>query len=232
MSHPLNRAVWSALSSRQAPVSLGGGHARRFIPEISPFAAARDNSVEALTELAGLMTPEEAPVYLLQAEEIALPPSLEAEKTALGVLMTERRPQPPRRGAFSIEPLGKSDIPAMSALAELTKPGPFTKRTPELGQFWGIKREGQLAAMGGTRLDLEGYTEVSGVCTHPAFQGHGLGSTLALHIAASIRARGDLPFLHAYADNEGAIALYRKLGFEIWSEVHIAVLRKTAATAS
>jgi predicted GNAT family acetyltransferase len=79
--------------------------------------------------------------------------------------------------------------------------------------------------MAGTRLNLTGFTEISGICTHPDFRGLGLASSLSLHVAATIRARGDTPFLHAYADNHGAIALYRKLGFEVWREVNVAVVR-------
>jgi len=90
----------------------------------------------------------------------------------------------------------------------------------------GARLDNRLAAMGGTRLNLEGYTEISGLCTHPDFQGRGLATALTLHIAKVIRSRGDRPFLHAYADNHGAIALYRKLGFDIWSEVNVAVVRR------
>lgn len=228
MTRLLNRVVWSALSTRQDRFSRGNSLARRFDPAISPFAAAKDNSARALAELTDLILPGDEPVFLLQAEEITLPETLVAEKTALGVLMTERTPREPAQTTVGIAPLSIDDVPEMVSLAELTQPGPFTSRTPELGTFYGVRLDNRLAAMGGTRLNLEGYTEISGLCTHPDFQGRGLASALTLHIAASIRARGDTPFLHAYADNHGAIALYRKLGFEIWSEVNVAVVRRNS----
>ncbi|KZM51471.1 GNAT family N-acetyltransferase [Labrenzia sp. OB1] len=226
MTQIFNRSVWSALTTRQSAFSRGGDLAKRFDPAVSPFAASKDNSHQALEALADLIAPGEDHVYLLQAEDIALPDALDAEVAARGVLMTERRSGPDAETQDRIVPLTANDIPEMVALADLTKPGPFTARTPELGRFWGVKHEGRLAAMAGTRLNVSGFTEVSGICTHPDFRGRGLASKLSRHVAAEIRARGDTPFLHAYADNHGAITLYRKLGFEILREVNVAVVRR------
>jgi hypothetical protein len=51
-----------------------------------------------------------------------------------------------------VVPLGVDDAPAMVALTELTRPGPFTLRTHELGTFLGIRIDGQLVAMVGERI--------------------------------------------------------------------------------
>jgi predicted GNAT family acetyltransferase len=222
----LMRVIWSALTTRQRGFVRGGNLARRFDPSVSPFAASKDNSPEALEELAGLIGPGEDHVYLVQAEDIVLPQTLVAEVTAAGILMTQTQMPKATTPTARIVRLTEADIPEMVALAELTKPGPFTARTPELGPFFGVKLDNRLAAMAGTRLNLTGFTEISGICTHPDFRGRGLASDLAVHVAATVRKSGDTPFLHAYADNHGAIALYRKLGFEIWREVNVAVVRR------
>jgi predicted GNAT family acetyltransferase len=114
----------------------------------------------------------------------------------------------------------------MLALATLTKPGPFLPRTHELGQFWGVKENGRLIAMAGERMKLPGFTEVSGVCTHPDFRGRGLAGVLSRVVATHIMNRGETPFLHAYAANRPAISLYESLGFRLRCNVGVTVLTR------
>jgi hypothetical protein len=49
---------------------------------------------------------------------------------------------------------------------------------------------------------------VSGVATWPEFRGAGHAARLIGHVMTGFLARGDVPFLHSYADNQGAIRLY------------------------
>src|SRR5439155_1201075 len=74
-----------------------------------------------------------------------------------------------------------------------------------------------LVAMAGERMHPPGWTEVSAVCTDPAFRGQGLAGRLIQAVAYGIRERGETPFLHAAAGNTGAIRLYESLGFVIRS---------------
>jgi len=111
--------------------------------------------------------------------------------------------------------LGADDVPEMLDLVARTQPGPFLPRTVEMGTYLGIRREGALVAMAGERLHPPGYTEISAVCTDPAFRGQGLGSRLVLAVAHGIRERGEVPFLHTGASNTNAIRLYESLGFRL-----------------
>jgi predicted GNAT family acetyltransferase len=80
--------------------------------------------------------------------------------------------------------------------------------------------------MAGERFRFSGYTEVSGVCTHPEFRGRGLARRLSAAVAAHIESRGERPFLHAWKTNVAAISLYQSLGFEVRAEVNVAVLER------
>jgi len=129
-------------------------------------------------------------------------------------------------GDVDILTLGVADVPDMMALTVLTKPGPFSARTHELGTFLGIRVDGQLVAMAGERMKPASYTEITAVCVHPSHRGHGYGQILLSAISRQIVARGEMPFLHVFTSNASAIALYRRQGMEIRRRLHVTVLQK------
>jgi len=134
------------------------------------------------------------------------------------------RPAEPRGSEADIVTLGAGDVPEMMALTKLTNPGPFAARTRELGTFLGVKVDGRLVAMAGERMKPGGYTEITAVCVHPDHRGRGYAQVLLGAIARQIAARGEIPFLHVFSDNDSAIALYRRQGMEIRRRLHVTVL--------
>lgn len=225
--HPLDRPIWQSLTSAHAPLSLGGSLARCYARDVNVFAGARDESPEALAALAELVRPGDQ-AYLLQVPAIAVPPGLAAVKRATGVQMIATRSLAGEASLDGIVTLTDADAPEMLALATLTEPGPFLARTHKMGHFIGIRVEGRLAAMAGERFRVPGYTEVSGVCTHPDFQGRGFARRLSTAVAAGIVERGERAFLHAWTTNHAAIALYESLGFVLRTEVDVAVVERPA----
>jgi len=223
-AYVLDRPVWESLASRHASLSIGGALAKRYQRDVNLFASARDDSPAAQDALTALVEPGEH-VYVLQVPDIAMPPRLRATKTALGVQMVATRSIEAAPGDGIIV-LGDADAPEMLALAQLTQPGPFLARTHVMGTFRGIRIHGRLAAMAGERMHMPGYTELSGVCTHPDFRGRGLARRLSSIVCAGIEARGETPILHAWKDNHPAIALYEQLGFRLRAEVKVAVLER------
>ncbi|PZQ59988.1 MAG: GNAT family N-acetyltransferase [Phenylobacterium zucineum] len=217
-AHPLDHAVWSALTGRQASLALIDGGARRFDPAYGVFAALEDHSASSLAGLATLVAAH-GDVAMLQADPPAAAPGLGIVSQDLGVQMVAGRVTAGPAPDFEIVPLGDGDGPEMLALATLTQPGPFFERTHQLGDFFGVRKDGELIAMAGERMKPDGFTEVSGVCTHPDHRGRGYAGTLMRLVAGRILDRGETPFLHAYASNTGAIALYETLGFTVRREV-------------
>lgn len=227
--HPLDRPVWASLTTHMAAWAEGGPLALRFQRDVQGLASAADDSAAAAQALADLVRPGEQ-VYVVQASAIQVPPGLVALKAApaLQMLGTTAPPGTEEDAAHDVLELGGADAHEMLALAQLTRPGPFKARTHQLGRFIGVRRRGRLVAMAGERMRQPGFTEVSGVCTHPDCRGQGLARRLSALVAARIRARGEQPYLHVWADNTAASALYEALGFRVRATVNVAQLERPA----
>ncbi|WP_192257149.1 GNAT family N-acetyltransferase [Mesorhizobium caraganae] len=224
MSHILDRPVWSALDTRHRIFANGDKLARRYPASIVPFAASGADDAESLQAL-GRLVPAGESVFMLQSDPIALPPELTATTTAFGVQMVAEAPLPTVSDE-RVQQLTLDDAAEMLALASLTRPGPFTLKALSLGDFWGVKINGRLAAMAGERMKQPGYSELSGVCSHPDFRGGGLGRLLSVFVSNRIMARGEVPYLHAYANNANAIGLYESIGFRLRSKMNVAVVQR------
>jgi predicted GNAT family acetyltransferase len=227
--HPLDRPVWASLTTHHVSLSEGNALARRFAGDVNLFASTRDDTPAAVAALAVLVKPGES-VLVLQVPKIVIPPGLVEVKATKGVQMVATRSmvfEPTR----DILVLTDEDAPEMLELATLTEPGPFLARTHAMGTFLGIRIGGRLVAMAGERMRFPGYTEVSGVCTHPEFRGRGFGRRLSAAVAAGIEARDDQAFLHAWKTNHSAISLYEGLGFKIRTEVNVSVLKRSDVAA-
>ena len=222
--HPLDHPIWTALTTRQQALAEGGALARRYPPAIAPFADMADMSPQSFAALGALMSGSEIAV-LFTPDPVTPPAEFKILLAETGEQMIGT-PAESSIAGVEIVTLGADDVPAMLALTELTKPGPFSARTHELGTFLGIRIDGQLVAMAGERMKPANYTEITAVCVHPSHRGRGYGQVLLAAISRQILARGEIPFLHVFSSNESAIALYRRQGMEIRRRLHVTVLQK------
>lgn len=220
---PLDRPIWNALTGRQAHLAERQGEAVRIRPEVGIFAAAEAPAgLPGLTALndrhpgSGFLEAEGSPMVDV------LPPDAPVAMRAVLAQMVATRLTPGPTVDWA--PLGETDAGAIYDLAMMTRPGPFRPRTFDFGGFIGVKEQGRLVAMAGTRLRVEGFSEVSAVCTHPDWRGRGLAQALMRVVCGRILDEGDAVFLHAFADRQATIGLYRSLGFEVRQRIVYTVL--------
>jgi len=221
-SHPLDNVVWSALTGRQREFSEGDDRARRYLVDVAPFAGLRDFSPASLASLLPLAS-EGHRLAIFSAEPMPPVEGLKVLLTGTGHQMIASRVASPLQSS-DVERLDDSAVPEMLALVERSQPGPFAARTNRLGSYLGIRASGQLVAMTGERMKIDGFTEISAVCTHPDHRGHGYAHDLVSLVAQAVLDRGEQPFLHVFSENFPAITLYERLGFTIRRTMHVTIV--------
>jgi len=225
MTVPLDNPFWSALHSRHRELALGVGDAVRYPPQFAPFLGVARAEVDA-EALSALVRPGES-VYLIGVAPVA-PRGWALQAFRPLAQMTCARQLAVVDGPEIIElsQIHRADVLALTALVY---PHFFRERTVELGRYFGIYENARLAAMIGERLGMDGYQEMSAICTHPDFNGRGYARRLTAWLTNDNLARGRLPFLHVSRENVRAERLYEQLGYEHRREIGFWSLQRGAA---
>jgi GNAT superfamily N-acetyltransferase len=221
----LDNPVYEALGGVQAQFAQVRGNVRRFAADVAPFLALPATpSAQDWQDAGELVAPgsfvgvrhtgEELPGGWRAVDRFEL-----VQMIGDGVVGQE---------CAEAVVLGAVDVPEMLELVAATEPGPFLPRTIELGDYLGIRRDGALVAMAGERFRLEGWAEISAVCTSAACRGEGLATRLVRALVAGIERRSERPFLHVLSTNTTAIELYEELGFRVRQTARIDIVAHAA----
>jgi len=217
----LDNPVYASLSGPHAGMAEVCGRARRYPADVAPFLALPADVTDRDWQDAIELLPPATPVATLRApagvpEQWSVIRTFEVVQMVGHDLVGADAPDAVR--------LGPADVAEMDALVRQTNPGPFLRRTVELGDYYGVRRDGQLIAMAGERLHAPGWTEISAVCTAPGHRGQGIATRLIRALTAGIERRSERAFLHTGPSNTTAIALYEELGFRVRRRLTITVI--------
>lgn len=224
MRQLLDNIFWHALSGVQAKFAIGTERARRFAQGFSPIVGFVEPQQPDFDALAPFCATGEH--FYCDGWSGSAPAGwrIDLESTMLKMIWAGTLPE--TDAAPDALPLRAEHAHAAVALAELTHPGPFGPRTPELGDYFGYFEGKRLIAMAGERACAQSLREVSGICTHPEFQGRGLARKLTAKLVRRQLLRGETPFLHVMRDNTGARELYRRMGFRDYRESVVRVVSR------
>lgn len=217
--------MWHALNSGDEKFNLGNKVVGFFAEEISPFAGLPRWDAEMQAQLLHQL-PLDRTFSTMVAAPIAFTNnwdnlfSITLNQLICPVLL------PPIPLKIDCVRLTEVHVPAMLALTEITKPGPFLSQTIAFGNYIGVFEQNKLVAMAGERLHLNGFTEISAVCTDPEFTGKGYAAFLVSKLVEQIIQSGNIPFLHVRQDNLRAIEMYKRLGFLQRSEMYFGVFKR------
>jgi ribosomal protein S18 acetylase RimI-like enzyme len=209
----LDNPSWYALTTHQKRFAIGNDVVKMFPKDVVEFTAFPDPFNPNLYELARMLNVGD--VVLIAA--VSLPSSGEYSMLYKGHVRQYIYRHSALPGGFddeSIVKLSALDIENIVALSVESKLGKMENRAIELGNYFGIYSDGKLVSMAGERLHVGVYREISDVCTAPEHVGKGMATKLVVHAMKDIMSCGEVPFLHVSEENERAIRVYERLGFE------------------
>ena len=128
--HELDNPAWHALTGPHAALALGAPPVLRYPPDVSPFMAFEGGRMP--DDLAAAVPPGETGAALAGAA-LEAPPGFEVAMV-LEVLQMVADDVAAVEGDAAIETLSPADADEMLALTDLTKPGPFARRTIAMGE--------------------------------------------------------------------------------------------------
>jgi ribosomal protein S18 acetylase RimI-like enzyme len=224
----LDNIFWNTLNGLHRHLSSGNERARRYAPGFSPIVGFPDPLQPDFAALAPFCEPGERFYCDAWSGPALAGWCIEAESTMYRMVWNGPAPQADEAPDAVPEPvpLGKEHAEQALELALLTRPGPFGPRTIELGDYFGYFDGSRLMAMAGERMAAPGLREISGVCTHPDYQGRGYARRLMLKLIRRQLARGETPFLHVMRANEAAHQLYLRMGFRDYRETVVRVVSR------
>ncbi len=114
--------------------------------------------------------------------------------------------------------LRRADLEEILELYRESYPGHwFDPRMLDTGQYFGLRKGSDLVSVAGIHVYSEAYrvAALGNVTTHPHHRNQGYGTRVVARLCRSLFQTVDHIGLNVKADNEAALACYRKLGFEI-----------------
>ena len=222
MGQLLDNILWHSLAGAQAGFAMGTDNVRRYARGFSPLVGFADPGKPDLADFMPYL--EVGEQFYCAGWAGTAPTDWRVEVETTMFCMVWEGEMPATDEAPEAIRLGPRHASQALELAALTRPGPFGPRTIELGEYFGYFEGERLIAMAGERMHAGSFREISGVCTHPDFQGRGLARRLVRKLIRRRMRRGETPFLHVIRENRNAHQLYQRMGFRDQRETVVRVV--------
>jgi GNAT superfamily N-acetyltransferase len=224
----LDNPIWESLASRHRALALKQGDVARYPAVVAPFLAVASGGIDVAAALE-VLVPAGDSVYLLGPvpdvpEGWRLKgPTMLAQMICTGHVDVLEGP-----AIIELTQAHRADVLALMALVY---PHYFRPQTMQMGRYFGIYHDGQLSAMIGERMGLDGCQEISAVCTDPGYTGRGHARRLLGWLSNDNLGRGRTPFLHASHENLRAKRVYEQCGYAYRPDIAFWSLRRVQDAA-
>jgi len=194
-NHKLDNPVWHALNEVHKNYSITYDGVQFFQPEYCPFGGFTDidGAVKGIEEYSKLVENfyivGEKPLF---GDTVILNKGLVCNQMLLKKAIDTDTPE-------QIIPLTseyqKTDL---FDLVSLVQPGYFKRKTADLGRYFGIYKADKLVAAAGERMQMDEFTEISAVVTHPFLElAEKKNKSIKFNFYTKVEMRGcDLMWLH------------------------------------
>ncbi|WP_310379524.1 GNAT family N-acetyltransferase [Flavobacterium sp.] len=213
----LDNPVWFSLSETHKNFAIDSETIKFYHPDYCPFGGFvnSENTANPISEYA-----RETESFYIIGQKLILPNHLKLNDELIchQMIIYEKIVTVIND---EIVKLDEKHLDDLLALVKIVYPEYFKKKTYTLGNYYGIYKDNQLVAVTGERMQMNDFTEVSAVITHPNHTGKGYAKQLVSHTVNAILNQGKTPFLHVSESNIGAIKLYEKLGFQTRKKISV-----------
>jgi ribosomal protein S18 acetylase RimI-like enzyme len=224
MDQPLDNPVWAALTSAHARFARRAGQIARYPAQVAPFVAAGSVDAEnAGADLADIVDAGETMLFVGPAPSLRR--GWQVDPVVHIAQMVCSRQLTPVDGPPLVELRDEHAVDVLDLTARVY-PHYFRPRTTDLGRYFGIYDGTKLAAMAGERMRFDGHTELSAICTDPAYLGRGYAQRLVAMLSNDIFDSGRVPFLHVSHENERAKRLYEHMGFRFRADIPLTAVAR------
>lgn len=213
----LDNPVWYSISETHKDFGIDCGTIKFYHPDYCPFGGfiALDNIEHSISEYAKLTDN-----FFIIGQKPNLPESLKLNNELICLQMIIRS-KIEATIEDQIVKLEEEHLEDLLGLVKIVYPDYFKNKNSSLGNYYGIYKNNQLVAVTGERMQMDQFTEVSAVITHPEHTGKGYAKQLVTHVVNAILEQNKTPFLHVAESNIGAIKLYEKLGFQTRTKISV-----------
>jgi ribosomal protein S18 acetylase RimI-like enzyme len=218
----LDNPVWYALNEIHSEFSLGNLVVKRYHPSIAPFVAFKPGHEVDFDQLDAWLRHDEVFYFIGDLSVIPSTWTLKKELDCVQMIFEDMKYH--ETPDVDIKMLSTADSGELYDLIQLVQPGYYVEGSGLMGRYFGIRVGGKLVAVAGERIRFEGYTEVSGICTHPDYTGRHYAHHLTMHVLRQNLEERKHVFLHALRSNIRAIGVYEHLGFKLRRYIPIRAL--------
>ena len=218
LERKLKNPVWFSLNETHNKFIIEYDGVHFYHTDVCTFGAFTDVSktADALNEYSKLsrnfflVSENETPI--IDTNTVFLEKKIEGYQMVLEELV-------PIEITETIVSLTEQHIDEIYELIWLVMPGYYQKKSFDMGDFFGIFKDGKLVSISGQRMQSDDFIEVSAVVTHPDYTRRGFAKQLVTHTTKEILKQNKLPVLHTDKGNT-AIPLYEKLGYKFTRDMN------------